>query len=441
MANRGKSQGLLAFASLVAVFAAVSTRPASAAPDTLDQAMGDALATNPELAARKARLDAARQGIPIAISDAFPQIVGTATAERFDRDDPSLRLTGSQERETWRGGGSVQQLLYSSGRVRAAVSQARSEYRADAALYREASSQLLLQTARAYADVRQARAALTAQLATQENLEAQKRYVAANQKRGFLTVTDVAQADARIASSRAQVARARAEVVAAERAFIRIVGRPPGDLPPADGIETLPQSLDEAYAVAARNRQAAESARQQVRAAEASIDLARSGGGPRLTLEASSFFDNAFNGPQADRVIDDTVAMRLTIPVFSGGAVRARTAQQRALRNAARLDLSYTLRQIEEGVTNAWVALDAARVARQSAEEEVAAAELAVKGVKREQENGLRSVFEVLDQEQALLNARLAAARAERDVAVAERQVMFEIGALTCESCEAPAKR
>lgn len=441
MANRGKSQGLLAFASLVAIFAAVSARPASAAPDTLDQAMGDALATNPELAARKARLDATRQGIPIAVSDAFPQIVGTATAERFDRDDPSQRLTGSQERETWRGGGSVQQLLYSSGRVRAAVSQARSEYRADAALYREASSQLLLQTVRAYADVRQARAALTAQLATQENLEAQKRYVAANQKRGFLTITDVAQADARIAASRAQVARARADVVSAERAFIRIVGRPPGDLPPADGIETLPKSLDEAYAVAARSRQAAESARQQVRAAEAAIDLARSGGGPRLTLEASSFFDNAFNGPQADRVIDDTVAMRLTIPVFSGGAVRARTAQQRSLRNAARLDLSYTLRQIEEGVTNAWVALDAARVARQSADEEVAAAELAVKGVKREQENGLRSVFEVLDQEQALLNARLAAARAERDVAVAERQVMFEIGSLACESCEAPAKR
>lgn len=441
MANRGKSQGLLAFASLVAIFAAVSARPASAAPDTLDQAMGDALATNPELAARKARLDATRQGIPIAVSDAFPQIVGTATAERFDRDDPSQRLTGSQERETWRGGGSVQQLLYSSGRVRAAVSQARSEYRADAALYREASSQLLLQTVRAYADVRQARAALTAQLATQENLEAQKRYVAANQKRGFLTITDVAQADARIAASRAQVARARADVVSAERAFIRIVGRPPGDLPPADGIETLPKSLDEAYAVAARSRQAAESARQQVRAAEAAIDLARSGGGPRLTLEASSFFDNAFNGPQADRVIDDTVAMRLTIPVFSGGAVRARTAQQRSLRNAARLDLSYTLRQIEEGVTNAWVALDAARVARQSADEEVAAAELAVKGVKREQENGLRSVFEVLDQEQALLNARLAAARAERDVAVAERQVMFEIGSLACETCEAPAKR
>lgn len=441
MVRRGKSRSLLAFASLVAIFTAFTARPAMAEPDTLDRALGDALATNPDLAARKARLEATRQGIPIAISDAFPQIVGSATAERFERDDPSRRLTGSQDRETWRGGGSLQQVIYSSGRVRAAVSQARSEYRADAALYREASSQLLVQTVRAYADVRQARAALTAQLATQENLEAQKRYVAANQKRGFLTVTDVAQADARIAASRAQVARARADVVAAERAFIRIVGRPPGDLPPTESPTTLPQSLDEAYAIAARNRQAAESARQQVRAAEAAIDLARSGGGPRLTLEASTFFDNGFNTPQADRIIDDTVAMRLTIPVFSGGAVRARTAQQRALRNAARLDLAYTLRQIEEGVTNAWVALEAARVARQSANEEVAAAELAVKGVKREQENGLRSVFEVLDQEQGLLNARLAVARAERDVAVAERQVLFEIGSLSCESCEAPAKR
>jgi TolC family type I secretion outer membrane protein len=407
----------------------------------LDLAMGEAIATNPELAARAARVEARKQSTPIAIAEALPQIVGTATAEKFDRDDPSQRLTGSRNTETWRGGGSFQQLVYGSGRVRAAVSQARAEYRAEAALFGEASNILLMQTVRAYADVREARAALEAQNATRENLLQQKRYVDANQKKGFLTVTDVAQAQARIASSEGQAARARAEVVTAERAFVRIVGRLPGDLPPPAPVDGLPATLDEAYAAAARNRKAVESARQQVRAADAAIAFARSGGGPRLTLEASSFFDNSFNAQQADRVIDDTVTMRLTLPVFSGGAVRARTKQQRALRSAARLDLAYTLRQIEETVTTAWASLDAARIERASAEAGVAAAELAVRGVKREQANGLRSVFEVLDQEQTLLNARLALARAERDLAVAERQMLFETGMLSCATCESPRTR
>jgi len=249
-------------------------------------------------------------------------------------------------------------------------------------------------------------------------------------------VTDVAQADARIAASRAQVARARADQIAAERAFIRIVGRPPGDLSVAPAPEGLPGSLEEANALAARNRDALEAARQQVKAADAAVDLARSGGGLRLSLEASSFYDDGFNLPQSDRIIDDTVALRVSIPLFTGGAVRARTQQQRDLRSAARLDLAVALRDVEEGVATSWATLDAARAAREAAEAEVAAAELAVRGAKREQQNGLRSVFEVLDQEQNLLNARLAAARAERDVSVAERQVLFEIGALSCAGCE-----
>jgi len=290
---------------------------------------------------------------------------------------------------------------------------------------------------RAYAEVRETRAALQAQIATLENFEAQKRYVEANQKRGFLTITDVAQADARIAASRAQVARARSDEVAATRAFIRIVGRPPGDLPKPDAPEGMPTTLEQAFDMAAHNRQAIEAGRQSVRAAEAAVDFARSGGGPRLSLEASSFYDHGIGRPQDARIIDDTVSLRLTIPVFSGGANRARAQRQRALRSAAELELAYTVRQVEEGVADSWAALEAARAALEAAEAGVASADLAVKGAKREQQNGLRSVFEVLDQEQQLLNARLALARAEKDIAVAERQVLFEIGTLNCENCGA----
>jgi len=427
---------LAALTGLIAIGALALAAPAAAETETLERAFVDAIATNPSLAARKARVDAQRQGIPVALAEALPQVSGQASAERFDRDDPTNRLTRTEVRETWRAGGTAQQLLYNSGRVRAAVSQARAQYKSSVSAYEESRSDLLLQTTRAYAEVRQTRAALAAQIATLENLETQKRYVEANQKKGFLTVTDVAQADARIAASRAQVARARADQVAAERAFIRIVGRPPGDLSVAAAPDGLPASLEEANALAARNRDALEAARQQVKAADAAVDLARSGGGLRLALEASSFYDDGFNLPQSGRIIDDTVALRMSVPLFTGGSVRARTQQQRDLRAAARLDLAVALRDVEEGVATGWATLDAARAAREAAEAEVAAAELAVRGAKREQQNGLRSVFEVLDQEQNLLNARLAAARAERDVSVAERRVLFEIGALSCVGCE-----
>ncbi|HCK84206.1 MAG TPA: hypothetical protein DHW63_06730, partial [Hyphomonadaceae bacterium] len=57
-----------------------------------------------------------------------------------------------------------------------------------------------------------------------------------------------------------------------------------------------------------------------------------------------------------------------------------------------------------------------ARAAVESAAEQVEAAELAYEGVRLEQEVGLRSTVEVLDQEQDLLTARIALAQAERDL-------------------------
>ena len=48
-----------------------------------------------------------------------------------------------------------------------------------------------------------------------------------------------------------------------------------------------------------------------------------------------------------------------------------------------------------------------------------------------EQETGLRSTVEVLDQEADFLTARVAWAQAERDLVVAERQMLASVGILS----------
>jgi outer membrane protein len=118
------------------------------------------------------------------------------------------------------------------------------------------------------------------------------------------------------------------------------------------------------------------------------------------------------------------------VPLYQGGAIRSRTRQARALRAASNLDLAATERGVQERVTNAWTGLASARSAVHSAREQVEASELAYEGVRLEQETGLRSTVEVLDQEADLLAARIALAQAERDLVVAERQLLAAVGTL-----------
>lgn len=420
----------VAMACLVGCLAAT---PACA--ETLEEVFREAVMTSPDLASRRARVEAQRQAVTLAWADAFPQVGATITASRADRDDPARRVTGTERRDEWRSGAQASQLVYGSGRVRAAARQARAQLEASEAAYRETYQSVLLQTAQSFADVREARAATAAQKATLENLEGQRAYVVANQRAGFLTLTDVAQADARIAASKSQLARAQAEEVGAERTFARFVGRPPGDLDAPESPFMLPMDMGFALELATKKRNSLEAARLNERAADAAVDAAHAAGRLRLSFEANTSIDNGFEFEDDDRVIEDYVALRMTIPIFNGGANRARARQQKAVRSAARFDIAVAYREVERGVATALAEVEAARAAETAAQEEIKAAELALRGIRREQQSGLRSVIDVLDQEQGLLSARLSLARAERDRIVAERALQFETGVLECRSC------
>ncbi|MBC7767393.1 MAG: TolC family outer membrane protein [Phycisphaerales bacterium] len=397
--------------------------------DTLRDAMVSAQETNPTLAAQRQRLRATREALPQALSAALPQVSVSAAANAGDRDfvDPAAIDAGREE--TWTASANVSQLLFGSGRVLASTRAARAQIAGGLADYEGARQSLLLDVTRAYADVRQVQAVVAARETTVSNLRRLLEYAEAQFEAGVVSRTDVAQARARYAQARTQRVQAQGAMAAAVEAYRRLVGYPPPALeapPPASG---LPAGLDVALATAVDNSPSLFSAHADTRLADANVDVAAAQGRLNITAEAGYAFGADFNDELSESS-NDALAVRFSVPLFQGGAIRSRTRQQRALRAAANLDLAATQRALQESVTNAWTSLASARAALSSSREQVAAAELAYEGVREEQEAGLRSTVEVLDQEADLLIARIALAQAERDLVVAERQLLAAIGTL-----------
>ena len=79
----------------------------------------------------------------------------------------------------------------------------------------------------------------------------------------------------------------------------------------------------------------------------------------------------------------------------------------------------------------AWRALETARAQIASFESQVNAARIALEGVQQEAAVGSRTVLDILDAEQELLDARVSLVRAQRDEVVASYQVVSAIGRLT----------
>ncbi|MGE0829127.1 MAG: TolC family outer membrane protein, partial [Hyphomonadaceae bacterium] len=397
------------------ILTGVSVAGSGAHAETLDEAIASAMSGNPTLGAQRARLAATREQLPQAWSEALPSLSLSAGADRTNTD--------AGEDEGWSAGLNASQLLFGGGRVLASTRQARANIAAAVADYEGFSQALILDVAAAYAGVRQSQAVLAARETTVTNLLEQFRFAEAQFEAGLVTRTDVAQSQARLAQARTQLVQAQGQHSANVEAYMRLVGHPPSDLSPPQPVQGLPASLESALDIAGRESPVLVAAEAAAEGADAVVQGSNANFLPSLSLNAGSGVSGDFEDG-SDEFRSDTVGLRLSWSLFNGGLDISRARQTRALRTAANLDVAAAQRNVREDVTTSWTGLESARAAVESAREQVEAAELAYRGIRLEQETGLRSTIDVLIQEQDLLDARLALAQAERDLVVAERQLL-----------------
>ncbi|MGB8898096.1 MAG: TolC family protein, partial [Methylocella sp.] len=121
-----------------------------------------------------------------------------------------------------------------------------------------------------------------------------------------------------------------------------------------------------------------------------------------------------------------------SIPIYeSGGEVYARTRQAKETLGQARLQADLQRDMVRATVVSTWGQLDSARATIYSSKASVKSNEIALDSIRQEAEVGQRTTFDVLFQQQQLLNARVAFVTAQRDRVVASYAVMAAIGRLS----------
>ncbi|MEJ0059862.1 MAG: TolC family protein [Terricaulis sp.] len=156
----------------IALMALAAAMPAAA--DTLDEAMASAVNSNPQPRgpARATRREpgsvAPSLGRSVAASPRSRRARGASNS--YGTTTNGVSLDNSPRDESWNGSASASQLLWSSGRILATTRAARASIRGAVADYDFTLQQLLLDVARAYADVRQTQAIVAAREQTVSNL-------------------------------------------------------------------------------------------------------------------------------------------------------------------------------------------------------------------------------------------------------------------------------
>jgi len=257
-------------------------------------------------------------------------------------------------------------------------------------------------------------------LITQELRAAQDRFEV-----GEVTRTDVALAEARLASARSQLAAQEGALVRAAEEYRAAVGRAPSGLqsvPPAP----VSRSVAEAKALALRTHPSLREAQHSVTAAEINILRAEAAMRPTVSLQGSVSLD--LNGNDTERL-----GLNVGGPIYQGGRLSSQVRQFMARRDAARAGLLIAARDIEQNVGNAYSFLEVARASREASERQVRAARVAFEGVREEATLGSRTTLDVLNAEQEQLDAAANLISAQVDETLASYSVLSAMGLLTAQ--------
>lgn len=413
--------------------AALIASPASAM--TLRGALEATLESSPQIAGARAQLEQAEQGIYQARSGFLPQV--TAEGEWAD----SSQEAGGNEVDSQPRTYSIalSQPLFNGGTTRASYLAQKRFYDASFAALENTEQQVLYNAAQAYMAVLRDIEILDLNNFQVEVLERQLEATNTRFELGDVTRTDVSQAQARLAAAKAAATQAEGVLTSSKAMFQEVVGIPAGDLDWPDMTVQIPSSWQSVESKVLDTHPLIQAAVSQLSAQDMNVDAARGDFLPDLTANASYQKQEGISGfsiYSSDEVESQVLSLNLSVPLFRGGQVKASYNSAKAAMRESEESLRQSQRQVRSELVDAFNAFKTVRARLRSLEDTVKASSLALEGVENEANVGSRTVLDVLDARQELLQAQVDLTSARSDVVSTTFRLIAAMGQLTADDVD-----
>ena len=410
----------------------------AATAQTLEEALASAYANNPQLLASRAQLRATDERVAQARAGWRPTVTlsGTAGYSRTERQNVANDPTELQPRTATL---SVSQPLFRGFRTTYGTQRARNEVQAERARMFSVEAQIFLDVATAYLNVLRDAAVLEL---TSSNEAVLTRQLSATNDRfrvGEVTRTDVSQAESRVAGARADRIAAAGQLQTSTQAYERLLGASPRGLVAPAIPGGLPTSQDEAQSAAMASNPIVLAAQFDEAASREAIDEVRGELLPSVNLvgELVQQREVQIGGSQTNIA---RATVQVSVPLYEAGSVYSRVRAQRQTNSQRQIQIEQQRRVAAESAAVAYQQLNTARARLVSLAAQIRATEIALEGVRQEAAVGSRTVLDVLNAEQELLNAQVSYVRSQRDELVAAYTVLGAVGQLGARQLQLPVE-
>lgn len=387
-------------------------------------------ASNPEITAARSIVKASGADVRQSWAGWQPSVGVSAGIARAKTKADQMGIDESYTQKQL--GVSVEQNLFQGFSTNARIDAAKGQLQAEQASLYATRQTVFLEAVQAYLNVLNTREVLALRRNNEKVLREYYNLFSQKEQVGVLTKTDVAQAEARLELAKYAAIAAKADYDNALETYRRIYGQTENQYTDVstDRLKPIfPKTIQEAEQQALANHPSILAADARYRSADAQITVARQTILPSVDVKASAMrFDDI---PLADRVDDSRIGVYLTVPLYDKGTALAQTQKAKANASAIKAQITGAQRAVLEKLNQAWNIYQAQTAAITSAQIRIKASRLALDGVRDEQERGRRTVLDVLNAEQEVLDARVSLTQAHHRQTLAFFSVLSGTGALT----------
>jgi outer membrane protein/S-layer protein transport system outer membrane protein len=399
-------------------------KPAHA--EGLAEAIAQAYETNPGLLAQRAAMRSIDEQYVQARAAMGPTATASASETSYDNALSNGRAYANTHSEAL----NVQQPIYTGGRVTAQLNQAQAQVLAERETLRRYEQDFLSRVVQAYMNVRRDEQLLKVNRDTVTVLEKQVSDTSARFAVRENTMTDVAEAKARLGQARATLANAQGQLGISRATFISLVGSAPASLDAPPRLADLPATIAQALDAAEGNSPQLLSAQYAEQRSRARVAEARAGRLPTVTAQAS--FSHTPYIPYYPQPYNYAATATVTVqqPIFSSGQISSQIRQAVEQNNSDRLAIDQARSEMIAGVSSVWEQLAALRTQLKTLEDAAEADTFSFYGNREEEKSALRSTIDVLNAELELTQTQQALIRARSDEYVSQVQLLQAMGVL-----------
>lgn len=404
--------------------------------ETIFEALGEAYNSNPDLQAQRAYLRSVDENVAIAKSGFRPSVdlVGGYTDSR-NNNDSNNSDDGSRAASV---GAKVTQPLFNGFSTLNSVKAADSTVRSEQYNLGNYEQTIFLNASDAYLNVVRDAAIVDLQKSNEQLLKKQLDETEERFNVGELTRTDVAQAKSSLSKATASRISAEGNLQVSRAIYKQIIGKQPQSLSEPDNIHKfLPATFEQALNYTMGNNYEVLASKENLSAKDYGVKANYGSLLPQLA--ATGEVGKMKNDPRHNGMNDETVnnvefGVNLTVPLYDAGENRAKIRQSKYAKWQAHEQVMSAERSAVAGITSYWESMVANDAMIKALQDQVNANEIALDGVKKEEALGNRTILDVLNAYQSLLDSQVEVVKARREYYLSAMQVMQAMGKLTAEN-------